>query len=46
LRQRLHFISPDRPAVKARMTPALLFLQEIAIFFIQKINADVTRSSG
>jgi tetratricopeptide (TPR) repeat protein len=27
--KRLHFISPDRPAVKARMTPALLFLQEI-----------------
>jgi hypothetical protein len=26
--KRLHFISPDRPAVKARTTPALRFLQE------------------
>ena len=29
MQKQLHFISPDRPAVNARMTPALLFLQEI-----------------
>jgi hypothetical protein len=28
MQKRLHFISPDRPVVNARMTPALLFLQE------------------